>query len=88
MEIQGISQQLKMHIARIGEHLNVQFPLNKQTSSMISDFMNRHERLGACAAAHQKAVFWLLPPTTVAIRIMLQPRYSQPKLQGEFALMP
>ena len=55
IEIEGLSQQLTVRIARVGKHLHVQFPLNEQTATIISEFMNRHERLGACAAAPQRA---------------------------------
>ncbi|CAK0773658.1 methyl-accepting chemotaxis protein [Azospirillaceae bacterium] len=46
VEIEGIPQAFRVRIARFSDCLHVQFPLDNETATMISEFMNCREKLG------------------------------------------
>lgn len=53
VQIEGLAQPLKVRIARLTNHLHVQFPLDETTAAIIAEFMTGHEGRGAVPASPQ-----------------------------------
>ena len=53
VEIDGLARPMMVRVARINNYINVQFPLDDETASAISEFMTKHEKLGAKVTSPQ-----------------------------------